>query len=72
MIPCSVEGILWSKGQAKVTALPSPKRVRAGRYKIFSDIPAYRQAGLSDRYKFEQRLRDYLKVFTLVDRVYQI
>jgi len=28
------------KGENKVAALPSPKRLRAGRAKIFSDIPA--------------------------------
>jgi hypothetical protein len=34
------------KGEATIAALPSPKRLRAGRSKIFSGIPAYRQAGL--------------------------
>jgi len=32
--------ILLVQGQADVAALPSPKRLRAGRYKIFSGIPA--------------------------------
>jgi|GEM_PF-4097176 len=32
------------------------------RYKIFSDIPAYRQAGLSDHGAFERRLRECEKI----------
>jgi len=44
MIPCSVRGILWFKGQVNVTAIG------------FSLTP--RGAG-SDRYKFKQRPGDY-------------
>jgi len=42
--------ILLVYGQADVSALPSSRRagLRAGRYKIFSNMPAYRQAGMPE------------------------